>query len=283
MATIARIIVTKKECSPVKHNRNDKTKTNYIPDAQKVSELFDQFLTTAKQNGYRYKFVLFPAGILHFPFPADLTDGDDSITIQRKYIRAATHTFRQWLGNRTEILKSVAKHLLIGIDSVGNDKKNVQLIAVYRTSTGKIHWTGKSYPVSREINKLIDMDIESHFVNLGGKRTAVFCCHDLMICSPRGQANLRKGSKKEKQAKKFRRELKRFQPEIILHLPHVTNKKMTWRQSWKHIEETLPVKHYASGITYIKSKKSDPIESVLAKTKLGEVVNFVCGKRIDVN
>jgi hypothetical protein len=183
-------------------------------------------------------------------------------------------------------LKSIANYLVIGINS---QDRRIQFVLVYDLQSGKpIHWTGKTYPNTKERDSLIKMPIDSHFMKqkIDGKKVAVFGCHDLSIFNPRHQRHFspfedeRKGKKRQEQTASgkikcpFIDATLDFSPDIMLQLPHTEG---TWAAKWTTLNKWMQrkmgteIQDFASGLKGV-SKYS------LSGTQKGDVINFVNGK-----
>ena len=103
----------------------------------------------------------------------------------------------------------------------------------------------------------------------------VLGCHDLTIFNPRAAANAR--GWRVRVIREFRKIARRRQPSIVLHHPHTTDSKLTWRAAWIALERKLPsVKLYAGAGRY--RRKDSPrsrLDEVLRLTKKGATVDFI--------
>jgi len=280
MATIARIIVTEN-------------------DLQNKQQLFRNFIAESKKElkGKKHQFVLLPAGFLTFD-TNDLT----GIPLSEPQEKAEKQKWNTRIENLKEQalaefhqvfdfgilkeLKSVANYLAIGINS---QDRRIQFVLVYDLQSGKpMHWTGKTYPNTKERESLIKMPIDTHFIKqkIDGKKVAVFGCHDLSIFNPRHQRHFspfddeRKGKKRQEKTASgkikcpFIDATLDFSPDIMLQLPHTEG---TWAAKWTKLNEWMQrkkgteIQHFASGLKGV-SKYS------LAGTQKGDVINFVNGK-----
>jgi hypothetical protein len=294
MANIARIVVT--ETGLTGENR----------------KLFTDFITESKSilpKGGKHQFVLLPAGFLKFSITSDLTHTplsepkdktakqkwDTNIEALKEQALAKFHqSFDSEMLNE---LKAVAHYLVIGIDSnVAPDSKDIriQFVLVYDLQSEKpLHWTGKSYPKPNERDCLIKMPIDTHFIKdrIGGKKIAVFGCHDLSIFNPRHQRHFspfdderRNKNRKENTAAgkikcRFIDATLDFNPDIMLQLPHTEG---TWAAKWTKLNEWMRRKqgeglqHFATGL-----QRSPKKQYTLSGTQRGDVMNFANGTWID--
>jgi len=233
MATIARIIVTDSEL-------------------QNPHQLFADFITESKRllpENEKHQFILLPAGFVTFSIKSDLThtplsEPQEEIAKQKWNTKvealkeqALAEFHKTFDSEMLKELKSVAHYLVIGIDSyvTPNSKDiRIQFVLTYDLQNEKpLHWTGKTYPQPKERDCLIKMPISTHFIKekIGGKRIAIFGCHDLSVFNPRHQRHFspfddeRKGIRKDKTAAgkikcEFIDATLDFNPDIMLQLPH---------------------------------------------------------------
>ena len=286
MTTIARIIVTE-------------------ADLQDKHQLFTDFITASKQllpKGEKHQFVLLPAGFLTFAVN-DLThmplSEPENVSEKQKWHtkietlkeQALAEFYLTFDGAMLKELKTVAQHLVIGINS---QDRRVQFVLVYDLQSKKpLHWTGKTYPNGKkEWDALIRMPIDTHFIKnkIGGKRVAVFGCHDLSIFNPRHQKHFspfdddRKGGKRKDNTASgkikcpFIDTTLEFCPDIMLQLPHTEG---TWAAKWSTLNRWLrrkqgkELQHFATGL---KLNPKNQKQYSLSGTQRGDVVNFVNGK-----
>jgi len=156
--------------------------------------------------------------------------------------------------NQTQ-LHSIYEVITIGIDGENLVKTKIELVAIVikaNNSSPDIRWTGKSYPKSDEVHKLIRFrDYQSHCYTHGVERVLVLGCHDLSIYSSRGNKNLGSNSQKSTWNKKYKQVIANFNPTIVLHHPHRTDSTRTWRNAYANlIKTTRTIDSYASGILY---------------------------------
>lgn len=240
------------------------------------------------------KFAITPGGFIRVPFPNNY-DGKLGWESRHedfaKIIPFAQQAIDKVLTK--EILKkarSRAKFLTFGVDlNYGGRGKNTsehslsrphaEVVAVVDTVSKKVvHWTGKSYPLNSQENKLVCVDdLKSHLFRNGKDRVLILGCHDLTIFNNRAYENA-KGTRK-KRAKKMRMLTKEFKPTIILQHPHSTDTHRTWAQPWKIASDSLADKHdkhiYASGIAYYNGEEG-------CRRKLADVLNGTrcCDKHV---
>jgi len=132
-------------------------------------------------------------------------------------------------------LKTVADYFTIGFDCINQKaKQTIELVAVIDLKNDQIvQWTGKFYPTEAQKRNLVKInDLSSHFINLNNQNVVILGCHDLDVFHPRGQANVVPHTYKGKVSAKFKRECKKFKPDIILQHPHSTYYARTWSPAW---------------------------------------------------
>jgi hypothetical protein len=261
-------------------------------------------------KGAKHQFVLLPAGFLTFAITSDLTktplSEPKNETAKQKWNtdieelkeQALTEFYKSFDSEMLNELKSVAHYLVIGIDSevAPNSKKiRIQFVLTYDLQNETpLHWTGKTYPQPKERDCLIKMPIDTHFIKdrIGGKKIAVFGCHDLSIFNPRHQRHFspfdderkNKNRKNNTAAGKIKCEFidatLDFNPDIMLQLPHSEG---TWAAKWTKLNEWMrrgtgeELQHFATGL---KRNPQEQKQYSLSGTQRGDVMNFANGKWI---
>lgn len=273
---IARLIVTEKDYP---NNR-----VNY----KKLENVIKRFLkkTYGKK---RFEFILTPGGFLDFDFDVNPNESLQKLektkisSLQKKANKVILAFFDSLQQNTLKQLEEVADYFTIGIDgwdASSGSTRHIELVAIYDIKKGiVIKWTGKFYPNDYQKKDLIKInDLGTHFLQLNDQNILVLGCHDLSVYNPRGQANANPKGWKKKLANKFKKLVKEFEPDIIMQHPHTTDTPNIWNSSWRTLERELPyVQHFASGINYSNpdGKNRGTLESVLQKTKKGDVLDFV--------
>ena len=292
MATIARIIVTDSEL-------------------ENPRQLFTDFITESRKllpKDEKHQFVLLPAGFIMFSINNDLTNiplsepqektakqkWNDKVEALKEQAFAEFH--KTFDSDVLKALQSVAHYLVIGIDSIvtPNSKDvRIQLVLTYDLQNERpLHWTGKTYPQPKERDCLIKMPIDTHFIQdrIGGKKIAVFGCHDLSVFNPRHQRHFspfddeRKGQRKNKTAAgkikcEFIDATLEFDPEIMLQLPHSEG---TWAAKWTTLNKWLQRKNKGAGLQHFATglKRNPKKQYPLSGTQRGNVINFAGGQWI---
>lgn len=164
------------------------------------------------------------------------------------------------------------RYLTLGIDLDAADasRPHAELVAVVDLPSGRILcWTGKSYPVQAQENTLWHVtDLNSHCLQLAGRRILVLGCHDLNMFSQRAWKNQKSGSPRRQRTTQMRKIAKQFRPEVILHHPHTTDSPKTWQTAWAGARKLLHPAAWASAIHYPGASQSRAtLDSVLAHTR----------------
>ena len=174
-----------------------------------------------------------------------------------------------------------SRFLTVGVDLVpdgqskiggGNDTR-AELVGVVDLDEGAVvRWTGKSYPMSREEERVLvqETHLESHLLRAAGHRVLVLGCHDLNMFHPRSRSAA-KGPRR-KRWREMDDLARTFEPTMVLHHPHQTDRPDTWRQGWSGLHRSLAFDGlYASAIAYFPSprfgnKARAPFADVLRAT-----------------
>jgi hypothetical protein len=241
--------------------------------------------------GQRVEFLVTCGGFVQFPLSEAVPlervreDGDSALkAILARAVKVAQEVVPGELRGR---LRERARHVTLGIDTYKDQisttqnrigEPHAETVVVLDLDSGRPHVTGKSYPTTAQERGLLRCkDLESHFLDLDdGTCALVLGCHDLSIWNPRS-ANA-KGWRADVNAT-FRGLARTKKPTVVLHHPHVTDSKMTWRAAWMALERALPsVKLYASAGRYWNPDgPRSPLDETLALTKKGPTVDFIVG------
>lgn len=274
---IARIILTGKYFT-----------NNGKPIIKKLESLIEQFVSATYQH-QKFELVVTCGGFLSFKFPKKLQYEIDIPNAEKIIIpelfNEASKVIKDFWGHLNDEtyrkLKEIADFFTIGIDGFNPiNFQTIELVAVYDLKKEIIQrWTGKFYPTTGEMNSVIKInDLTSHFIELGKNKVLLLGCHDLNVFSHRAQANSNRNGWRRKTANKFQKLCIEFKPSIVLQHPHKTFSPNIWRLGWSGLMEEIPtVKHYASGINYMKRVESNilrPKQKVLDQTKKGDVIDF---------
>jgi hypothetical protein len=227
-------------------------------------------------HGLRLKFLITPGGFIQAPFPKGWAGGRGWGS-DAKDLKVLTAYAEKVLLRSTgrEVLtaaKDKVDFITTGIDLVGRSDTDLhaELVAVQNVGTGRICWTGKSYPTQDQEANLVQVaDLRTHFMRIGGERILVPGCHDLNMFSPRGWCNQAPHGVRHQRCGLMRRMVKEFKPTIVLQHPHSTDSPNIWRSPWSELLRKAPtVNAWASGIAYYNrdGKCRAPRERVLRDT-----------------
>lgn len=162
------------------------------------------------------------------------------------------------------------RYLTLGIDLDAEDvsRPHAELVAVVDLRSGRIiRWTGKSYPIQAQENTLWHVtDLNSHCLQLAGRRVLVLGCHDLNLFSERTWKNQKPGSPRRNRTQAMRKLSKGHRPEVVLHHPHWTDSPRIWQTAWGGVRKLLKPPVWASAIN-CPAKPRAPLNAVLAQTR----------------
>lgn len=279
---IARLIVT-----------GEQYDNSVAPNYEKLDSLLLDFVEKTIDKKH-FEFLTTPGGYLIFELPNDLRNYPIE-ELETKHLdkiyKSAEIVVKEYFQNLPEQialrLHKVADYFTVGIDGFHIDKENyleldghhIELVAIYDLKKKNvIRWTGKFYPTESQKRNLIKInDLDTHFIELNNQRIAILGCHDLNVYSPRGQATANPTGWKKQLADRFKKQCKKYNPEIILQHPHTTDTSNIWNLAWRTVEKELPnVKHFASGIKYFNwnGEPREILSKVLDKTKRGDVIDY---------
>lgn len=252
--------------------------------------LLDAFNSTRWPSGTA-TFAITPGGFIRVPFPREY-DGkcgwNSCLSDFAKIIPFAQDAINKVMTK--EVLKIVrrrVKFLTLGVDlnnyggkfSEDKSELHAEIVGIVNTSSGKVvHWTGKSYPIFKQENRLVrQSDLESHFFFCGTNCSLILGCHDLNMFGNRGYTNQSENGRKRKICDEMRKLVKSRKPKIVLHHPHSTDSPNIWSSAWGSAtnkeKEKRTIKNkfiYASGIAYYRFNNEKPrqkLDDVLARTR----------------
>lgn len=263
---------------------------DWTDNSQKAREILFQAFKAASWPPGTAKFALTPGGLIQAPLPEDY-DGARGWGSRPRDFKKLLPTAQAAVDRvvSKKILRTARGHaefLTLGVDlkqyQLNRYKKDVvathaELVAVVEIASGKVvHWTGKSYPVAWQENKLIQAPLESHLFRCGRDRVLVLGCHDLNMFSNRSHATA-KGMKRRR-CDEMPCLAEEFKPTIVLHHPHATDSPRIWRTAWSGTRKKLSTgSTFASGIAYC-NRKGPPragLNDVRAETCFGHGVSDV--------
>jgi hypothetical protein len=235
----------------------------YVPDPGFAVEFDEsQHFTELRRIAIR----LYPAD-LHFGF--DQTEWLDH-KLKRDNDPAYRDEQRAWYDTLKDFaISDTSNHIT---------EPHVEFVYVVDLKTGRTRFTGKSYPTPRQEKGLLRVvDLDSHFVDLGGVSTMILGCHDLTMFNPRTDAKARGWRRQTKV--EFRKIAQAKKPRWILQHPHTTVNPMTWSHAWKALRSMFPSASYLGTGCYsyrdLHGLDRRPLQSVLRATKSLDVADIV--------
>jgi hypothetical protein len=180
-------------------------------------------------------------------------------------------------------LIACTEYITIGIDSfmdkesTSETQPHVELVALINLKTRQYHWTGKSYPLTSQEKGLVRIkDLRTHFVDLPFGKVMILGCHDLNMFSPRGNAVVKAGWRKEI-IHEMEQKVAEEKPKIVLQHPHTTDSPNIWTQAWNKLAKTTSTieKYVSAGRYYYRDGARSDLDKVLIKTKRGSTIDFI--------
>ncbi len=174
--------------------------------------------------------------------------------------------------------QSKIRYLTLGVDVVTDTTfktPHAELVAVVDIQQRKIvHWTGKSYPHSKQEHTLVhETNLNSHlFTTDTQDKVLILGCHDLNLFSPRAFHNQSPGSMRRRRTEAMETTVAPH-PDIrfILQHPHGTDTPNIWRGAWSAIQRKFPhLTAWASAVGYFNfngGKPRQPLARVLTQTR----------------
>jgi hypothetical protein len=244
---------------------------------ERAEERLLEVLTDRWPAGVTVKFLITPGGFVRTTFPSRWSGGVGWVSRPADLKVLAAHAATALSKVVTpEVLKGAkgkADVLTVGIDLENGNGHDAELVATYEVATGRVLWTGKSYPVAAQQHSLVQVvDLRSHFQVVAGQSTLVLGCHDLNMFSARGWANQQPGGARHMRCAEVGRLARTFKPTVVLQHPHATDSPNVWRTAWAGLRKCLPtVTTWASGIAYTNrnGKPRAPLAAVLEGTQGG--------------
>jgi hypothetical protein len=255
--------------------------------AQRVLvDLFDE----KWPRNFQSTFLLMPGGFISVDWPVKwsgrfgwasrVTDAD--LLIERAaeaVVQMMSDDLRRRMADRVEVVA-------IGIDFVPDKatKAYAEIVALYDIKTRAVTFTGKSFPRSDQRTLVRVVDLSTHFMSIGGEHVLALGCHDLNIFSPRGRGVQKPDGPLQKLRKEMDERVRRFQPTVVLQLPHGTDTPNTWCAAWRALTANcMSIRAWASGISYFRMDESAPratLAEVLAGTHGGDdCLDLICEVR----
>ena len=252
-----------------------------------ASELIRQAVNCIDWPSSRVRFTVTPGGFIQAPMPNDhqgLRSWESRPEDFQRLVPFAEKALWQVVDEdiRTK-LRQRSRFLTVGVDLVrdgqskvgGGSDTRAELVGVVDLDESEIvRWTGKSYPVPRQEERVLvqETHLESHLLSVAGHRVLVLGCHDLNVFNGRARANAKNARRKRR--RKMETLARRFKPTMVLHHPHQTDSRTIWRQGWSGLQGALAFDGpYASGIAYFP----DPKKSSKARGHLDDVLRKTAG------
>ena len=246
----------------------------------KAREMLNQALKSDGWPSERCMFAITPGGFIHARMPTYCGKSGWRSRPQdfQDLIPAAQDAVDQVVTSKMKRqFERHAQFLTLGVDLGPPSGIHAEMVAVIDLSTGlTVHWTGKSYPLGWQQNRLVhETDLKSHCW-LSELRTLILGCHDLTVWNGRARTNAKHPPRVERW-KELDELASQLRPELVLHHPHQTDSH-TWAAGWGGIREHLDsVRTYASGIAYYSAggEPRKSLDSVLKGTKCGAVADVL--------
>ncbi len=244
-----------------------------------ISKVVDYWI----DRGYpRVKYLTTPGGFVHFRWPSVLNPYSEEGF--RLIVKEAIMAINQTLPpNLLEKLREITDYITLGIDSEsvpGNLRRpHVELVTIVDVRTGKIDWTGKSYPIVEQERGLIRAPVDTHFKNLDGDSVLVLGCHDMNAFNPRAHATAKKQMRIATQ-RKFIDLVKAHKPQTVLHHPHTTDTSRIWLNGLNFLRRKLGIKRYISAFRYYNGDASprERLDVVLSNLRIGSTMDIILFK-----
>jgi len=226
-------------------------------------------------------YLITPGGFLHFDWPQDFVVKDIKSPTKNEIqvlIRSAQRIIDTFLLTFDEPFAKIIDTITLGIDSESElSGQQAELIFVKNFKTGKIWWTGKSYPTMNQQDNLVCLDFESHFFTNNDDQLMVLGCHDLNLFSNRALANTALGSWRNRRIVHFQELAESIRPTVVLQHAHTADTPRTWSTAWSGIREGLPeVETYAGSGRWFNpfGSQRGSLMQTLRSTSRGRVSTF---------
>jgi len=245
-------------------------------------------------KGRRVKFLITCGGFVEFDWPEYIFKEDigDNKNPNGEAVNALVDEAERCVnlvlgGGLRDRLSEVTDYITLGEDSYKeriSPTKNylrqphIELVFLVNLRSGKIYWTGKSYPTTSQQNGLVRIaDLRTHFFDLDIGKVMVLGCHDLTIFNPRSKTA--RGWRKRVN-EEFKELARRERPIYVLHHPHTTVKVRTWLNAWSNLRKMLPsVEAYAGAGRFHEPDRDpseyDELDDVLKYTKRGSTIDLI--------
>ena len=235
-------------------------------------------------SGLHARFLVLPGGFAEAPWPKKWK-GRSGWTSRPEDVRnlIAASAEKELPRILTPAVLKAAKgkvdYLTFGIDVLSENglrDPHAELVVVYNVKTGKTAWTGKSFPTASQEEKLVQVsDLNTHFLEIDGRRVMILGCNDLNLFNPRVAAVADPDGLRGQMVRKMAAAVRRYKPTVVLQHPHATDSPNIWRNSWVRLTRLFPsVQTWASAIRYSNPTAAPrkPLANVLAQTRSDEGV-----------
>lgn len=220
------------------------------------------------------KFLITPGGFVRHEFPSEWSEptGWNSRPADFAKLIAYAEPILGRVLTRQVCRAAAAKVdvVTLGVDLGEPPEPHAELVAVYDLRSGRVHWTGKSYPTAAQEASLVRAPmLRQHLIRTNGERVLVLGCHDLNMFSGRSWSNQARGGARRRCCRTMRRLAKAFRPTVVLQHAHSTDSPNIWRTAWAGLRAELPtVVVWASGIDYSRphGRRRGSLPAVLAAT-----------------
>lgn len=239
------------------------------------------------------KFLITCGAFITFDWPISLPAVGNNLSPSESSLRVLEENAREKVdellsGQLMNKLSSCTRYLTLGVDSHKSKisqtqnyipEPHVELVCLVDLAKRTYHFSGKSYPTTRQERGLIrNPHLDSHIVDTEYGTALILGCHDLTIFNPRSKSRA-KGWRRNV-AIEWRKLVKDETPTFALHHPHTTVKAQTWRNAWTQLHRELPSVRLSLGSGSYSSRddgwsKRDSLLKVLAATKHGSTLDVL--------
>ena len=125
------------------------------------------------------------------------------------------------------------------------------------------------------------VNLNSHCVEIDGKRVLVLGCHDLNMFSPRGWKSQKIGGERRTRCENMRRIARKFKPTTVIQHAHQSDSYRIWLAAWSGLRTQLPtVQQGVTGFAYfpLGEEERQDLPTVLERTKFGPQIEDVIVK-----
>ncbi|MFI5363296.1 MAG: hypothetical protein ACHQ49_15120 [Elusimicrobiota bacterium] len=229
--------------------------------------------------GLHARFLVLPGGFAEAPWPKEWKGRSGWTSrpedIQKLIAASAKKELPRILSPAVlKAAKGKIDYITLGIDVLSENglaDAHAELVVVYNVKTGKTAWTGKSFPTAAQEEKLVQVsDLNTHFLEIDGRRVMILGCNDLNLFSPRVAAVADPDGLRGQMVRRMAAAVRRHKPDVVLQHPHATDSPNIWRNSWVRLTRLFPsVQVWGSAIRYANPLVAPrkPLAKVLAQTR----------------